>query len=150
MYAFNCNGKPQECRFVKSDGRRCHAMAVRNMAYCYHHLPAHRRPSAKGRPEKAIRVEFVIGDESQSRKKAVEQLKAAMEEGRLDHLRGELCLYGMRILATETRARLGTHSRPFLDARRPAMVSSTQPDRRLPDSIRRTAKTPAPLEESPY
>lgn len=99
MYAFSSNGIPQECRFVKSDGRRCHAMAMRNMAYCYHHLPAHRRPTAKGRPEKPIRVDFVLGDETHSRKKAVEQLKTAMAQGRLDHPTGELCIYGLNLSA---------------------------------------------------
>ena len=99
MYAFNRTGTPQECRFVKSDGRRCHAMAMRNMAYCYHRLPAHRRPTAKGRPQKPIHVEFVPGDESQSRKKAVEQLETAMAQGRLDHRRGELCIYGLNLSA---------------------------------------------------
>lgn len=99
MYTFNRNGKPQECRFVKSDGRRCHAMAMRNMAYCYHHLPAHRRPNAKGRPEKLMHVDFVLGDETQSCKKAVEPLKTAMAQGRLDHRIGELCIYGLNISA---------------------------------------------------
>ncbi len=75
-------------------------MAMRNMAYCYHHLPAHRRPRAKGRPEKPIRIEFVLGDDSKSRKKAVEQLKDAMAQGRLDHRRGELCIYGVNLSAT--------------------------------------------------
>ncbi len=97
MYAFNVPGKPQECRFVKSDGRRCHAMSMRGMAYCYHHLPAHRQLTANGRPPKPIRVEFVPGDASQSRKKAVAQLKTAMAQGRLDHRRGELCIYGLNL-----------------------------------------------------
>ncbi len=73
---------------------------MRGMAYCHHHLPAHRRPTRKGRPEKPIRIEFVPGDESQSRKKAMAQLKAAMAQGRLDHRKGELCIYGLNICAT--------------------------------------------------
>jgi len=99
MYALNRTGTPQECRCVKSDGSRCHAMALRNMAYCYHHLPAHRRPTATGRPAKPIRIEFALGSESQSRKKAVEQLKAAMAQGRLDHRTGQLCIYGLNVIA---------------------------------------------------
>lgn len=97
MYAFNRTGTPQECRFIKSDGRRCHAMAMRNMAYCYHHLPAHRRPTVKGRPEKPIRIEFVPGEGSQSRKKAVEQLKISLAQGRIDHRTSRLCIYGLNL-----------------------------------------------------
>jgi hypothetical protein len=105
MYAFNRTGKPPECRFIKSDGRRCHAMAIRNMAYCYHHLPPHRRPTAKGRPLKPIRIEFNHAIDGQSLKKPIAQLKAAMTQGRLDHRRGELCLYAMRVLATNHKRR---------------------------------------------
>jgi hypothetical protein len=89
------SGKPQECRFVKSDGRRGHAVAVRGMAYCYFHLPAHLRRSAKGRPEKPIRLNFLPGDSARSRAQAISQLETAMAQGRLDHFRGNLCIFAL-------------------------------------------------------
>jgi hypothetical protein len=101
MYIGYPSGMPQECRFIKSDGRRCHAMAMRGMAYCYFHLPAHRRQSAKGRPLKPLRIDFQPAVDSQSHNKPIARLKAAMVEGRLDHRRGELFLYGMRVLAAK-------------------------------------------------
>src|SRR5271167_1274063 len=101
MYIGYPSGKPQECRFIKSDGRRCHAMAVRGMAFCYFHLPAHRGPNAKGRPQKPIRIEFQPANDGHSHKKPIAQLKTAFAEGRLDHRSGELCIYGLRILATK-------------------------------------------------
>ena len=105
MYIGYQSGRPQECRAIKSDGRRCHAMAMRGMAYCYFHLPSRRRPNAKGRPLKPLRIEFQPAVDSQSLKKPTAQLKAAMEEGRLDHRRGELLLYGMRVLAAKKESK---------------------------------------------
>jgi hypothetical protein len=72
-------------------------MCVRGMAYCYFHLPARRRPSAKGRHEKPIRLDFQPGGTAQSRERAISQLKQAMGEGRLDHIRGDLCIYALNI-----------------------------------------------------
>jgi hypothetical protein len=99
MYIGYPSGKSQECRFVKSDGRRCHSMAMRGMAYCYFHLPAHRRPNAKGRPLKPLLVEFHPATNGQRRNTPFAQLKTAMKEGRLDRRRGELCVYAMRIVS---------------------------------------------------
>jgi hypothetical protein len=104
MHAFSRTGKPQECRFIKSDGRRCHSMAMRGMAYCYFHLPSHRRPNAKGRPLKPLRIEFQPAADGQSHRKPIAQVKAVMAEGRLDHRSEELCIYGMRILASTSRS----------------------------------------------
>jgi hypothetical protein len=113
MYIGYPSGKPQECRAVKSDGRRCHAMAMRGMAYCYFHLPARRRPSAKGRPLKPLRIEFHLTGDRQSHKKPTAQLKAAVKQGRLDHRTGELCAYGMRIVAgTNGNNTSASHARP--------------------------------------
>jgi hypothetical protein len=103
MYIGYPSGKPQECRFVKSNGRRCHSMAMRGMANCYFHLPARRRPTAKGRPLKPLRVEFQPAAPGQRRNTPFAQLKTAMKEGRLDRRRGELCAYALRIV-TETNA----------------------------------------------
>jgi hypothetical protein len=105
MYIGYPSGKPQECRAIKSDGRRCHAMAMRGMAYCYFHLPSHRRPNAKGRPLKPLRIEFQPAADNQSHKKPIAQLKTAIAEGRLDHRRGELLLYGMRVLAAKKESK---------------------------------------------
>jgi hypothetical protein len=41
----------------------------------------------------------VPGDKSQSSKKAGEQLKTAMAQGRLDHRTGQLCIYGLNVIA---------------------------------------------------
>lgn len=111
-------GKPQECRFIKSDGRRCQAMAMRGMAYCYFHLPAHRHPNAEGRPLKPLRIEFQPAGEGQPRKTPVAQLKAAMKEGWLDHRTGELCAYGMRLLA-------GTNKSEYEGAQQPVPRRAT-------------------------
>jgi|SRR5580658_4089891 hypothetical protein len=93
------SGMPQECRFIKSNGRPCRAIAMRGMAYCYYHLPAHRRPNAKGRPLKPLRIEFQPATHGQRRNTPFAQLKTAMKEGRLDRRRGELCVYAMRIVS---------------------------------------------------
>ena len=102
MYVAYRSSTPPECRFVKSDGRRCHAMALRGMAYCYFHLPGRRRPTAKGRPEKPIRIEFEPAGQPQ--KKPITQIKSAMAQGRLDHRNGELCIYGINLIARNDTA----------------------------------------------
>ncbi|MGD0914531.1 MAG: hypothetical protein ABR928_21770 [Terracidiphilus sp.] len=106
-------GKPQECRFIKSDGRRCHSMSMRGMACCYFHLPAHRRPIAKGRPLKTLRIEFQPPTNGQPRKTPFAQLKTAIKQGRLDRRTGELCAYGMRLLTrTSSSTASGNPARP--------------------------------------
>jgi len=97
MYIANRSSAPQECRAVKSDGRRCHAMALRGMAYCYFHLPARRRPVAKGRPEKPIRIEFEPAGQPQ--RKPIAQIRTSMAQGRLGRRTAELCIYGINLIA---------------------------------------------------
>ena len=36
-----------ECRYIKTDGLRCHAAALRGKAYCYFHMNIRRMHSPK-------------------------------------------------------------------------------------------------------
>jgi len=36
---------PKECRHIKTDGRKCHGMAMRGEYYCYAHHPKRRQPA---------------------------------------------------------------------------------------------------------
>lgn len=43
---------PKECRHIKTDGRKCHGMAMRGEYYCYAHHPKRRRPAPSIRSTK--------------------------------------------------------------------------------------------------
>jgi hypothetical protein len=99
MYTGNRSIPYPECRFIKSDGRRCHSPAMRGMAYCFFHQPSRRRATGKGRPPKPICIELPSDGDGQSYRKSLSQLRAAVAEGRLDHLKARLCFYGIQIAA---------------------------------------------------
>jgi hypothetical protein len=103
-------GIAPECRFIMSNGCRCHAIAVRGMAYCRYHLPAKRRPNAKGRPLRPLRIEFQSVERAA---KPVAQIKKAMAQGRIDHPRGELLMYGMQIARQAAAAASGNVAPPI-------------------------------------
>lgn len=72
---------------------------MRGKAYCYFHLLSRSRSNAKGRPLRPLRIEFQLEGDGQSHKKPIAQLKEAVAQGRLDRQLGELCIYGMNLLA---------------------------------------------------
>ena len=88
-----------ECRFVKSDGRRCHSPAMRGMAYCYFHQPARRLGVPKGRPQKPIHLELPTGNDDKSYQRSVTKLRRLVAEGRVSHQRADTYLFALSVAA---------------------------------------------------
>ena len=100
MYTGKTSSIPPECRFIKTNGRRCHSPSIRGMAYCYFHQPSRRRATGKGRPQTPITLELAPDDgRGQSYRNSLAKLRQAVDEGRLDHLKADLCFYAINIVA---------------------------------------------------
>jgi hypothetical protein len=104
VYTVRKSSIPPECRFIKSNGRRCHSPAMRGVAYCYFHQLSRRGANGKGRPQKPFNIELPADDESgQSYRNSLARLRQAVAEGRLDHVKARLSLYAINIFAATNK-----------------------------------------------
>lgn len=112
MAIIKINSKYPECRFIKSDGRRCHSPAMRGMAYCYFHQPSRRRPTNKGRPQKPFVFELPGNGEGFTYRKSMDSVTKAVAEGRLNRSVAGLCSYAINLAAQLVGGNLKSASAP--------------------------------------
>ena len=87
----------KECRHIFPDGSRCHAAALKDMPYCYHHDRIH-RALLRQRSSKA-KLDLPALEDRGSILVALSQVIGALADGRLDTARTGQLLYGFQVAA---------------------------------------------------
>lgn len=84
-----------ECRHLKTNGRKCHSPALSGKAYCYHHYKLHRM----GGKSREIRVPITSIEDPRSIQLAVNQVLAGFKSPWVDTRRAGVFLYGLSLAA---------------------------------------------------
>jgi hypothetical protein len=93
------------CHHTMPNGRRCHAIPLRGMAYCYYHQKLHKRMNASKYAHPRLElpsIETRTGVQS-----AIEVVFAALGKARLDERQARVFMHGLQIagsLASKTAA----------------------------------------------
>jgi hypothetical protein len=85
-----------ECRHIMTNGRKCHAAALRGKPFCFHHAKLHFRNSAPRFPQPApLDLDSIPGLEA-----AVGKALTALTSPLADTRRAGLLLFGLNVAAT--------------------------------------------------
>jgi hypothetical protein len=85
----------RNCRHRMPTGATCHAPAMRDSAYCYHHAPLHRSPRGHRRLKDSLRVARL--DTGQLIVNGVGDIINAILADKIDSRNAGKLLYGMQI-----------------------------------------------------
>jgi|HubBroStandDraft_1064217.scaffolds.fasta_scaffold44947_1 hypothetical protein len=88
-----------ECRHIMTDGRKCHAIAMREEPYCIFHMRVHGVMAELKKPSKAKdrKLEFAFPDSQVSIQLSLFQLLNAIGSGQIDPKRASQLLYCLQI-----------------------------------------------------
>ncbi len=87
----------KECRHIFPDGSRCHAAALKDMPYCYHHDRIHRALLCQ-RSSKA-KLDLPAFEDRGSILIALSQVICALADGRLDGTKAGRVIYALQVAA---------------------------------------------------
>lgn len=89
----------KECRHIKTNGDKCHAIALRDKPYCYYHMRVHSVMAAAKKPSKSKdrNLEFAFPDSQVSLQLALFQLLNAIGTSKIDPKRASQLLYCLQI-----------------------------------------------------
>jgi hypothetical protein len=85
----------KECRHILPDGSRCHAAALKDMPYCYHHDRIH-RALLRQRSSKA-KLDLPALEDRASILMALSQVIGALADGRIDGTNAGRLIYGLQV-----------------------------------------------------
>ena len=85
---------PPECRHLLPNGRKCHGIALRHSAYCYHHDRLHRYPL---RPRIPQRLETLPVNTPQQIQTALTKVCNAMLARQVEPRRGGKLIYALQV-----------------------------------------------------
>ncbi|HWR15056.1 MAG TPA: hypothetical protein VN577_09515 [Terriglobales bacterium] len=90
------------CEHIKTDGKRCGAVATRNQHYCYYHMRYHRRTEL---PTGHTDYRVPVFEDSRSILLGIHQTIEAGLSGNLDPRLCSLALYGYQVAASVIQRR---------------------------------------------
>jgi len=109
----------KECRHIKPGGRRCHAVALRGMPYCYFHQKLHKAVNASKKAHR--RLELGSLEDATGIQLAVIHVVDALTKARIDKREAGVLFYGLS-LATQLALKGKEH-----DPAHPCKTSSNSP-----------------------
>jgi hypothetical protein len=83
-----------ECRHIMHHGRKCHALAMRKSAYCYHHDRLHRCP---GQPRVTHRLTIPTPGSPSEITQGISKVLDALAAGQIEPRRAGRIIYGLQI-----------------------------------------------------
>jgi hypothetical protein len=102
---------PKECRHLKTDGRKCHAIALRGEYYCHFHHP--RRLRAVRATKERCFLELPLLDDGASIQAAISEIMRAIAAREIDVKLAGRMLYALQlILSKKTGASSVTQASP--------------------------------------
>jgi hypothetical protein len=103
---------PKQCRHILTSGAKCHAIALRDKPYCYHHMRVHRLMAAAKKPSKAKEktFDFDFPDSMVSIQSALYQVMNAIGSSQVSPQRAGSLLYSLQIASQNVdRSSTGFH-----------------------------------------
>jgi len=96
----------QTCDYVKPDGSRCGALALRGQAQCYFHQPDEQRGRPPGKqPARSCEPPFELPElwDFSDIQEAIQLVLDALMDGRLDSRAGAKLVYGLQLASNNLR-----------------------------------------------
>jgi hypothetical protein len=88
----------KECRHILPDGSRCHAAALKDMSYCYHHDRIH-RALLRQRSSSKAQLDLPALEDRGSILTALSQVIGALANGRIDGTSAGRVIYALQVAA---------------------------------------------------
>ena len=111
----------EECRHIMPNGAKCHAMAMRGMAYCFFHAPARRLMQGQGRAHKKPLKLPALTDHNAIQVAVQQVLNAITSSAITPRAAGQL-LYGLQTVS-DTFRRAARPPQPKAQSQEPAARS---------------------------
>jgi hypothetical protein len=97
----------KECRHILPQGSRCHAVALKDSPYCYHHDRIH-RALLRQRSAPKDKLELPILEDRRSVQIALSQVIGALAAGRIDGANAGRLIYGLQVAAQHAPVFVGS------------------------------------------
>jgi hypothetical protein len=88
-----------ECRHIKTNGEKCHSVALQGKPYCFFHLRLHNTVAAARKPSKSKDrpIDFTFTDSPAAIQLGVYQVLSALGSTSIDPRRAGLMLYALQV-----------------------------------------------------
>ena len=90
-----------ECRFIKSNGLKCQAVAMRGSPFCYHHARIRVLPSRPRRNNEAV-LNLPSLDDPSAALPFINEVLQALASNRISSKRAGSLLYALQVARTNT------------------------------------------------